>query len=133
MTKDIRWKQRFENLNRAFMLFEAGVNAKVKSKLEKEGVIQRFEYTFELCWKTIRDYLRFGGIETDLPRDVIKQAFAHGIIKDGQKWIEMLEDRNVMSHTYDESTFETVYGKISQEYFLAIKQVFEFLQSKAGG
>ena len=132
MTKDIRWKQRFINLSRAFGLFESAVQSNVTSKLEKEGVIQRFEYTFELCWKTLRDYLRYGGIEAELPRDVIKQAFANGLILDGQKWIDMLESRNVMAHTYDEAAFEKVYVKITKEYYAALKQVFDLLRTKTG-
>ena len=130
MSKDIRWQQRFTNFSRAFLLYESAVKANVVSKLEKEGIIQRFEYTFELAWKTMRDYMRYGGIETDLPRDVIKQAFANTLIKDGQVWIEMLESRNLMSHTYDEKTFDLAYGKITRDYYPAIKQVFDFLQSK---
>ena len=102
------------------------------SKLEKEGLIQRFEYTFELAWKTLRDYLRFGGVETDLPRDVIKEAFANGLIKDGQVWIDMLDKRNLMSHTYDESAFEQVYSKVTGEYYRAIQKLHDFLAAKAG-
>jgi len=130
MTKDIRWKQRFTNLSRAFNLFESAVQGNVTSKLEKEGVIQRFEYTFELCWKTLRDYLRHGGIESDLPRDVIKQAFANGLIQDGQKWIDMLESRNVMAHTYDETSFDQIYLRITTEYYVALKKVFDLLKGK---
>ncbi len=132
MTQDIRWQQRFTNFKKAFVLYESAVKANVTSKLEKEGVIQRFEYTFELAWKTLRDYMRFGGIETDLPRDVIKQAFANRLITDGAVWIEMLESRNVMSHTYDEKSFELVYAKITHGYYPAIKQIFDLLQSKIG-
>ena len=102
------------------------------SRLEKEGLIQRFEYTFELAWKTLRDYIRFGGVETDLPREVIKEAFANGLIKDGQIWIDMLDKRNIMSHVYDESAFEAVYAKVVDEYCQAIRQLHDFLTEKAG-
>ena len=130
MTQDIRWKQRFANFHRAFDLFESAIKSNVVSKLEKEGLIQRFEYTFELSWKTLRDYMRYAGVETDLPRDVIKQAYASGLITDGQKWIDMLEDRNLMAHTYDEKSFETAFAKIIQVYYDALKQVFDLLRVK---
>ena len=130
MNAQIRWKQRFENFKRAFLLLEEAVNSQVTSKLEKEGIIQRFEYTFELAWKTLKDYMRYEGIEADLPRDIIKHAFANGLIKDGQVWINMLESRNLMAHVYDEHIFVKAYTKITQEYTAAIKQVFDILNAK---
>ena len=130
MSADVRWKQRFSNFEKAMGLLGSGLAQPRLSKLEKEGVIQRFEYTFELAWKTLQDHLRHGGIESGLPRDVIKQAFAGGLIKDGQTWIEMLESRNLMSHTYDEASFEKAFERIREQYFTALKQVFELLRSK---
>ena len=76
---DIRWKQRFDNLQRAY------------------------EFTFELSWKTLKDFLAYNGIDAKLPRDVLKQAFATGLIRDGQLWIDMLKERNLMAHTYDDA------------------------------
>ena len=133
MSADVRWKQRFENFKKAFGLLEAAIQSPAPSKLEKEGIIQRFEYTFELAWKTLKDYIRYGGIETDLPRQVIKEAFANGLIQNGQTWIEMLENRNLMAHTYDEHAFEQVYAKITKEYCAAIRQVFNLLSEKSVG
>ena len=132
MSNDIRWQQRFENFQKAFLLLEAAVNANISSKLEKEGLIQRFEYTFELAWKTQKDYLRYAGIDVDLPRDCIKQSFANGLIKDGQTWIEMLESRNLMSHTYDEVIFQKIYATIVSSYFPAIKELYTLLKTKSG-
>jgi len=102
------------------------------SDLEKEGVVQRFEYTFELAWKTLKDYLIYSGIVFDqiTPRRVIKDAFAARIIEDGQTWIDMLEQRNLMSHTYDKETFEGVIRNISQRYFAPLEQVFTWLKQK---
>ena len=131
MSNDIRWQQRFSNFQKAFVLLEAAVNTKISSKLEQEGLIQRFEYTFELAWKTQKDFLRYAGIDVDLPRDCIKQAFANGLIKDGQVWIEMLESRNLMAHTYDETIFQKIYAKIVQQYFPAIKEGYLLLKSKS--
>ena len=112
--KEIRWKQRFSNFQKAYKLFKEGIkmyNDK-NSKLEKEGIIQRFEYTFELAWKTLKDYLEYGGILVNLPREIIKQSFSKGLIFDGDPWIDMLEKRNLIAHTYDEKNFELVINLI---------------------
>ena len=134
MRNDIRWKQRFENFESAFMLLKGAFEKDITemSDLEKEGVVQRFEYTFELAWKTLKDYLVYGGIVFDqiTPRRVIKEAFAARIIEDGQMWIDMLEQRNLMSHVYDRKTFDDVIRNISQRYFVVLEQVFTWLKQK---
>lgn len=134
MRNDIRWKQRFENFERAFLLLQDAFkkDSAQMSDLEKEGVIQRFEYTFELAWKTLHDYLVYSGVSFDqiTPRSVIKQAFAAKIIKDGQTWMDMLEQRNLMSHTYDSKIFEDAFSNISQHYLVALEQVFTWLKEK---
>jgi nucleotidyltransferase substrate binding protein (TIGR01987 family) len=135
MKNDIRWKQRLENFERAFLLLQEafGRDAEGMSDLEKEGAIQRFEYTFELAWKTLKDYLIYSGVIFDqiTPRSVIKQAFAAKIITDGQSWIDMLEKRNLMSHTYDDESFQIAFSSISQSYLTAIEQVFTWLKQRA--
>ena len=131
MSTEIRWKQRFENFQKAFGLLESAIKGPSPSKLEKEGIIQRFEYTFELAWKTLRDYMRYGGIETNLPREVIKEAFANGLITDGQAWMDMLEKRNLMAHTYDEAAFEQAYAGIVNDYYKAIRQVHDLFIAKS--
>ena len=102
MSEDVRWKQRFQNFDRAVVLLrEALANNRTLSMLEKEGVIRRFEYTYELAWKTVKDYLKASGVVIlpMTPRQVIKEAFAAKIITDGQVWINMLDNRNLLSHT----------------------------------
>jgi nucleotidyltransferase substrate binding protein (TIGR01987 family) len=135
MGNAVRWKQRFENFERAFLLLKEAFEKDPAdmSDLEKEGVVQRFEYTFELAWKTLKDYLVYSGVVFDqiTPRSVIKQAFAAKIIKDGQTWIDMLEQRNLMSHTYDKETFDAAIRNISQRYFVVLEQVFTWLKQKA--
>jgi nucleotidyltransferase substrate binding protein (TIGR01987 family) len=135
MRNDIRWKQRLENFERAFLLLKKAFekDPAEMSDLEKEGVVQRFEYTFELAWKTLHDYLVYSGVSFDqiTPRSIIKQAFAAKIIKDGQTWMDMLEQRNLMSHTYDSQIFEAVFSSISQHYLAALEQVFTWLKEKA--
>lgn len=134
MASPIRWKQRLENFERAILLLKEALEMRPGglSDLEKEGVVQRFEYTFELAWKTLKDYLVYSGVVFDqiTPRRVVKQAFAARIIQDGQLWIEMLEQRNLMSHVYDRETFDTVFCNIAQRYVGALEQAYVWLKER---
>ncbi len=102
---DIRWQQRRDSFERAFGLLrevcERGVDT--LTQLEQEGAIQRFEMTFELAWKTMRDLLIHEGVvlEQATPRSVIKEAAAAGLLADAELWIDMMLHRNRLSHTYD--------------------------------
>lgn len=134
MGNGLRWQQRFENFERALRLLREAFEkdpAKM-SDLEKEGVVQRFEYTFELAWKTVKDYLVYSGVTLDqiTPRSVVKQAFAARIIEDGQTWIDILEQRNLMTHTYDSEVFEIVFRNISERYVAALERVFAWLKQR---
>lgn len=129
--ENIRWKQRFANFERAFTLLKEGVSLGSNvPNIQKEGVIKRFEYTYELAWKVLKDYMEYGGIETNLPREVIKQAFANELIKDGKVWFDMLEKRNLIFNNYDEKSFEIVFNLIVSKYFEAIQNLHEFLSKK---
>ena len=131
---DIRWKQRFQNFDRAFVLLrdamENGPSA--LNPLEKEGVIQRFEYTLELAWKTVKDYLEQSGLvlASVTPRQVIKEAFAARVIVDGQTWIDMIDHRNLLSHTYDPANFEEAVEAIHGRYLPAFRQVHDLLAGR---
>lgn len=94
-----------------------------------DGTIQRFEFTFELAWKLAKNILNYQGIEAANPRDVIKEAFQQGLIKDGDGWIAMLEDRNRTSHVYDEEEVRRIYDNIKGRYHL---QLEEFLKAADG-
>ncbi|MBU2454395.1 MAG: nucleotidyltransferase substrate binding protein [Proteobacteria bacterium] len=126
--EDIRWKQRFENFKNAYKQFSDAVSCVDQlSVLEKEGMIQRFEYTFELAWKTLKDFLEAQNVDAAYPRQVIKKAFEYEIIEDGETWLEMLEQRNLMAHTYSEEIFIKAVQLICGKYFQAIEQVYRFL------
>ena len=88
------------------------------SDLEKEGLIQRFEYSYELAWKTMKNYLEEHGanINPVTPRNVIKEAFSAKIIKDGQVWVDMILHRKLLSHTYDFSKFKEVLDAVVSRY-----------------
>lgn len=134
MSPDIRWKQRFSNFDRAFVLLRQALEdgAEALSPLEKEGVVQRFEYSFELAWKTAKDYLEEGGVViTPLtPRQVIKEAFSAKIIADGQVWINMLDHRNLLSHTYDQDVFSKTVDAIESCYLPAMELLHTFLKAE---
>lgn len=133
MSEDIRWKQRFDNYCRSYAQLEKAVQAHTAqpdNDLIQMALVKAFEMTFELAWKTMKDHLRYNGIDVKLPRDVIKQAFANDIIVDGQLWIDMLENRNVMEHVYDEARAEETVKLICQSYLPALIQLHQFLQGK---
>jgi nucleotidyltransferase substrate binding protein (TIGR01987 family) len=134
MNPDIRWKQRFQNFDRAFVLLREALERTpgALSPLEKEGVIQRFEYTFELAWKTIKDFLESGGLViTPLtPRQGIKQAFAAKVLPDGQVWMDMLDQRNLLSHTYDAAVFDQAVKDIAARYLPALEWLHDDLMKK---
>ena len=126
--KSIRWRQRFVNFEKAYQkLHEAIIDFEKLNRLEKEGLIQRFEYTFELAWKTLKDYLESQEVIVKFPREVIKAAFYYELIINGETWMDMLEKRNILAHTYDEERFNLVLTKIKDEYFKEISQVYHKL------
>ncbi len=130
MNQDIRWKQRFDNFDRAFVLLREAVERGPASlsMLEKEGVIQRFEYSFELAWKTVKDFLEQGGliISPVTPRQVLKDAYAAKVLRDGQVWIDMLDHRNLLSHTYDSSIFAKAVEAIAGRYLPAMTELHAY-------
>lgn len=130
-SQDIRWKQRFSNFKKAFEKFEKAISEfDGLSDLSKEGLVQRFEYTFELSWLTMKDYLEEQGIEANFPREVIKNAFHYAIIEDGEVWMDMLEKRNLLSHTYDEENFKMSLELISKKYYDSMKQAFTYFEER---
>lgn len=118
-SQDSRWKQRFNQYQKALRLFEEAVQKNSQDKQMQEGLIQRFEYTFELAWKLLQDLLEEEGYKIDLkgPRSAVETAFSSGIIKDGLMWMQMLKSRNQTTHLYDEKIFLEIY-KYAQNDFL---------------
>jgi nucleotidyltransferase substrate binding protein (TIGR01987 family) len=128
MAEDVRWKQRFSNFQKAFLFFEKAVEQKQYNPIEIGGLVQSFEFTFELGWKTMKDYLYEQGTETKFPRETLKEGYATQIIEDGHTWIEMLEKRNELSHTYNDAVAAHAVQVIQQSYYPAIKQVYEYFK-----
>ncbi len=119
MEQDIRWKQRFSNFEKAFLkLKQAVTERQTPSDLEKEGIIQRFEFTHELAWKVMKDYLEYEGYKNITgSRSATREAFNKGLIKNGQSWMDMVESRNKTVHTYQEDILTEEYNKIVRTYF----------------
>ena len=130
LNPDVRWKQRFQSFDRGLILLRQAVEGGIAAlnQLEREGTIQRFEYCLELAWKTARDYLEFSGIAIHpvSPRQVVKEAFAAGMVADGQVWIDMLDHRNLLAHTYDCAVFEKAIEALIARYLPAIEDLHEF-------
>jgi nucleotidyltransferase substrate binding protein (TIGR01987 family) len=102
--------------------------------LEKEGIIQRFEYTYELAWKTLQDLLKYKGYQ-DIsgPNPTLEQAFQDGYIADGQTWKQMKKSRDLSTHTYNEETADSIYKRIKDVYFEAFKALEERLEQERSG
>ncbi|MEM1282275.1 MAG: nucleotidyltransferase substrate binding protein [Chlamydiota bacterium] len=130
MAKDIRWKQRFENLERAFSFLEKAVSQKEYDELQQAGLVQCFEFSFELAWKTMKDFLETMGISASYPREIIKESFKSGLLEDGHIWIQMLDKRNELSHTYNDDQAKKAVRLIREDYFPAIKQVYHKLKNE---
>lgn len=129
MNDDIRWQQRKENFDRAFNTLKEGFEHTPSSKLEEAGLIKCYELTFELAWKTLKDFLLFQGHEVRYPRETIKKAFEQELIKDGHLWIEMLEERNFLAHTYNEEQVQEALTKIQKKFLPGLIQVHQTLDS----
>lgn len=150
--EDIRWEQRFSNFNKALdKLIQAidfiektygGGNEPIdpdeifddsEFELLQEGLIQRFEYTFELAWKVMQDYLKHQGVQIESgPKGALRESFANNLIKDGKLWMEMIKSRNLTSHTYNKETANEIFHEIMYVYkkaFLDFKIKMEELRS----
>ncbi len=131
-----RWKRRFDNFQKAFLLLREAIEERPigeYSQLEQEGIVQRFEYTFEPAWKTVKDKLYYEGYDERTPRSVIRRAFAVGFIseEDTEIWIESLGARNLLSHTYDdEETAFKALKSIRERYYPVFERLFQSLEAE---
>ncbi|MCF8367479.1 MAG: nucleotidyltransferase substrate binding protein [Bacteroidales bacterium] len=129
--KNTRWRQRFINFEKAYMQFKEAIeNYSTLSVLEKEGLVQRFEYTFELAWKLMKDFMESKGTTLKFPRDIIKNAFHYDMIDTGEIWMDMLDKRNTLAHTYDEKNFEEALKKIHDEYSIELIKFYAYFKNQ---
>lgn len=132
---DIRWLQRLSNFNKAFNQLNSAVQlckTRELSDLEKQGLIQAFEYTYELAWNLIRDYFWWQG-NTGITgsRDAIREAFANGLLEDGDAWMRMLQDRNRTSHTYNEDTARAILNNILTQHHSLLEKLQTRMRDEA--
>ena len=131
MSSDMRWKQRFQNFEKAYNVFVRISDIKNLSEAEKMGLIQAFEMVFELAWKVVQDYLKAQGYIVKGPKEALKQAYQDGIIQDGHGWMKALESRNETVHMYDESKAEEMIKNIQDIYFTNIRDLYFFFKKAA--
>jgi nucleotidyltransferase substrate binding protein (TIGR01987 family) len=133
MSEDIRWKQRFQNYKKALVTIKNAVelaDSRELSDLEKQGVIQGFEFTFELVWNVMKDYLEEQGITGIIgSKNAFRFAFNNGLIEDGEVWMDMVKDRNIASHVYDNETAENLFNAIRNIYYHQFNKFAEKMKS----
>ncbi|WP_227762238.1 nucleotidyltransferase substrate binding protein [Zhaonella formicivorans] len=128
MSVDIRWKQRFSSYKKAITQLTEFIEKPELNKFELQGLIKCFEYTFELAWKTLKDYLNEQGFDVKSPRSAIQTAFQIQLIKDGHVWIDALQKRNLMAHTYNENLAKEAEKLIRKKYYPMLKELSATLE-----
>ncbi len=120
--KDIRWIQRFNHFLKAFVQLREAVELSRQrplSRLEEQGLIQAFEFTHELAWNTLKDFLESRGVQNLYgSKDSTRKAFEAGLLENGAAWMDMIQSRNLTSHTYDEATATRIASAIRNTYFI---------------
>ena len=127
---NLRWQQRYQNFAKAFLELESALAQKTLNPIEKAGLIKIFEFTFELAWKVMKDKLNYEGFTVLVPREVIKQAFQVGYIKSPEIWLDALDKRNLMAHTYDREKADFALDLIKNHYFSLFKELHQLLQAE---
>ncbi|MDE3088502.1 MAG: nucleotidyltransferase substrate binding protein [Chloroflexota bacterium] len=117
-SQDVRWIQRLNHFSQALGQLTKFIKKGALNELEKQGLIQSFEYCYELAWNTLKDYFEAQG-ETNLygSRDVFRLAFKRGLIEEGETWMDMIRSRTLTSHTYNEDIAEKIAAEIVNRYF----------------
>jgi nucleotidyltransferase substrate binding protein (TIGR01987 family) len=121
---ELRWQQRFQNFSRSFLLLEQSTELENPSVIERAGMVQFFEISFEQSWKVLKDFLEEEGFDVKSPRDAIKTAFQYGFIENATVWLEALKDRNLTRHTYNEETAIKVENNIKLRYYPLLKSLY---------
>jgi nucleotidyltransferase substrate binding protein (TIGR01987 family) len=128
---DIRWQQRFSNYRKALASLKEFIEWGELNKLEEQGLIKAFEYTYELAWNTLKDFLEDQGYQNIAgSRDAFRKAFALGIIENGEGWMTMLKSRNQTTHTYNEVTARDIANDIKNSYYQMFSALEESLLNR---
>ena len=129
-----RMRERYEDYKKALERLKEAM-LEEPTEIIIDGTIQRYEFTFELAWKIMKDYLEYNGFIDGLssPRNIIQLAFQNKIIKNGDIWIQMMLDRNLLSHLYDEEKSREIYNNIKNSYLVQFEQLKQFLEENIWG
>ncbi|RXK87962.1 nucleotidyltransferase [Chlorobaculum sp. 24CR] len=131
-TQDIRWIQRYHHFIQAFGQLDRAVELarqRALSELEEQGLIQAFEYTHELAWNTLKDFLENMGVQPLYgSKDTTRQAYKRGLLAEGDIWMEMIKSRNLTSHTYNQDVANEISEAIRQRYHAAFQRLLETLE-----
>lgn len=129
--EDIRWKQRFANFSKAMGHLEKALEIPEPDMVQKAGIIQFFEMSFELAWNMVKDYLEDQGfVDIKSPRGALKKAFEVNILEKGHEWMELLQDRNLTAYTYDEQKATEMEHLIQNKYFPILKELLKSFKQK---
>jgi nucleotidyltransferase substrate binding protein (TIGR01987 family) len=129
--QELRWVQRFASYEKAFRRLEEALMQPSLNELERNGLIQRFEFTLDLAWKVLKDFLEWQGFSfKPSPKDTIRQAQAAACIQSGQALIDGLDIRNELSHDYDEEKFLRFEPELRMSVYPALKELHDFLASE---
>lgn len=130
---DIRWKQRAQNFEKVFLRLKEAMEMKKLNELERNGLIQRFEFTIDLAWKVMKDYLEYKGFDFNpSPKDTFRLAQESEFIDYAQELIDGLNMRNELSHDYDGEKFEDSEQQLREETFPALEKLYRFYVSEGG-
>ena len=132
-TDQVRWLQRFDNFKQALAQLNDACAKKEYTILERAGLIQTFEFTFELAWKVLKDLLFYQGFSVKSPRETIRQAFDAGLLSedDAEMLLDALNKRNLLSHTYQEKIAEEAEDLIKNRYWQALKRLARVLEKES--
>lgn len=129
---EIRWHKRLDNFGKGLAQLENACRIEEYSELERAGLVQTFEFTFELAWKTLKNFLNYEGFEVKTPRETIRQAFEVDYLseEDAETLLDCLKKRNLLSHTYEETTALEAESLIKERYTPVLRRVYDQLEGK---
>ncbi len=135
--QEIRWVQRFNSFAKALSRLREAVelaHRRPLSDLEEQGLIQAFEFTHELAWSAVKDFLESRGVSGLYgSKDATREAFRQGLIANGEIWMEMIRSRNLTSHTYNEGVARAIASAIRNSYFVEFERLLEVLGNLISG
>ncbi|MFH2032759.1 MAG: nucleotidyltransferase substrate binding protein [Bacteroidota bacterium] len=134
MNNELRWKQRFQNFEKAYKTLNRALDrfeAEPEDEMLQMALVQTFEFTFELSWNTMKDYLENEGFdEVKNSKQTIRTAFRAELIYDAEKWMDVIQKRNLASHTYNQSILEETVKYIKEEFYPLVRKLYEDLKNR---